>query len=575
MTRLMLFFFNIWILLGVTPLKALSSFNYVKINPNISKINILEEPEHHEIIYSNSFLFKQRVFTLIFQQLPATSQPFTNKVILQYNREKERGHIIGGNGCPPLTETQEIGIVQICASLVKLEREILVTSLVEPLKKASLFTSDTSDYLLKDDESINNLSNKIRDEFINFQQNQLKLIDAPIAGIMQIKKDVLLEEINNSFFGSKTTDEVEEKFVVDSVQIQVEDGNITNLHAFGSLGNETMMFYNHSPIGISNRNNINKWYKSYLVAKRNDNKYKTMHLSDLLEYIPNLTSRSDDWSPADGVYVLKPNTSRVERTLFKAASSRILQARIYSDLIGVDNDRPNGLIQLEVEKKIIINNTTPGTSSFMRVGFLNYFKPTLSINKVEEKNKAINTRSEFLVKPKIDAIEIVSHINSSIGLEVNAVSIFIPALKSTLHVDYGVKINRVALVDSSFDSSNDTYKVLDTNLNILAHGLIFKASIRPDSRFGVDLKFSRSRLKAVSDDVEVVKIGNTTFGQLSSYELLGWAKITESSELFIRPQITHLAKKEVSNKSYFQMQVGYQFDIFSKNRDKPLIKQVF
>lgn len=107
--------------------------------------------------------------------------------------------------------------------------------------------------------------------------------------------------------------------------------------------------------------------------------------------------------------------------------------------------------------------------------------------------------------------------------------------------------------------------------------------MRPDSRYGFSLRFATVIQKLLNDSggsmarIYETQSGEMTQGQnlisgfpqtnrqtIFQYELLLWASVSESSQFFFRTQFSHL-RYNPSN-TFFQLQLGYQFDVFTTNR---------
>lgn len=50
--------------------------------------------------------------------------------------------------------------------------------------------------------------------------------------------------------------------------------------------------------------------------------------------------------------MLRPTDGLARRTLPRLATTKILQARVYSDVAGLSGYKPNGLLQIEVDRKL-------------------------------------------------------------------------------------------------------------------------------------------------------------------------------------------------------------------------------
>jgi hypothetical protein len=280
----------------------------------------------------------------------------------------------------------------------------------------------------------------------------------------------------------------------------------------------------------------------------------------------------------------------MRRTLTKEPTAKILQARIYTDLAGVKSDRPNGLVQVEIAKKIVFGSPWSRNSPGIQFRVLGYVTPLLALNKVEEQNRYLplslvgaNTATPFF---RVNTIDLVRYTNLRVGLDLNLASMRLPQYKSDYSVDLSLYLNRVDVRDS-IRTRPSTIPQVDSTLNVASYGLNVKWRIRPDSRYGIQARLGYMRYALVntsgangqlaieqSPDVNQIHSGaHTLFGRyffqgVMQYELTGWLNVSKNAMFFVRPQFSHLLFQ--SNRTYFQMQVGYQFDVFTRRRDVPV-----
>lgn len=430
------------------------------------------------------------------------------------------------------------------------------------------------------------------DAYLDFVRQQEQYFTAPKAGVVEMAAQVPL------YFG--TMREINEDtakrvgtLYPDSLQMEIEDGQITELKTIGGVesdGKKTKLhFETYAPIGISADMDLNNaWKKQILWNQAIKRGSHYIWLDDLLRYYPALSPRAGDRSPANGVYIIKPNDPLPKRTLTKVTTTKILQGRVYTDLAGVSGDKPNGLVQLEVDKKFVFGSSWSKRRRYAQYRLLGYFQPFVAVNKVEEQNRYLPLRRapNSSYRYTVSSIDLLRYTNLRIGSDLNLLSVRFPRFISDVSLDAGVSLNRVDIRDSVYRVGTSRLVRVDSTLNVVSYGLSLKTRTRPDSRYGIQSRvgFYRYVLLNNYDQDNNLLIHQTPDPQglnanahtlvtrfwyqgVVQYELLGWVRLSEHSELFVRPQFSHLLYQ--AHRSFFQFQVGWQFDVFSNDREAP------
>lgn len=493
------------------------------------------------------------------------------------------------------------GYVTASAALINLnDREAFVNAVMQSLEAIQAYANQSTNNLHPGDapfsesalfESKEEFKNQLRNQFQAIQVQQTNLVNAPVAGVARLTKVAPVFIITNPktlmgkifrllvFKGNKEIIDSIGVYSVDSLQMHVEDGNILNLKVHGYYRNKEMIvreyiFENYAPIGISTNADFNNWHKSRLFPQQQKiNKGLFVSLADIIQYVPRLNYRSSDYSPTDGVYSFHPSDPLPKRTLFKTETSKILQARVFSDLAGIDQDRPNGLIQLEVSKRFILKNATTTKSTFGFGGYMNYLDLYTSINKIEENNKYINLERSPLNNNEdlpIKTIDLLRYTNFHIGTDLNLLYYLFPKSKVHAYLNHKIQLNRLAVRDSVFNNKQFA-SIEDYNLNVVVYGLGFRGIIRPDSRYGLELKGDWNRYVIIGNSMKQNPPinGRTVVERFINQDVILvspilWARVSDHGELFFRPQFSFMRLHP--EHQYFQVQVGYQFDVFSPRR---------
>lgn len=503
------------------------------------------------------------------------------------------------------------GYVEVKTELVKLnDRESFVSSLITALQpiadsakagKQGLKSADAPfDPALANDTNRKQLEDELRDQFQSILISQQKLLGAPVAGLFRfvdapsvyVKKYVKVKNPKKGYFRKDSVTKLVETptpVVIDSIQMQIEDGNVFNVRVHAYLEQdqkkEYILFENYAPIGISTQRDLTNWHLMNLFSQRrkSSDRDKYMRLGEVIQYIPSLNDRTSDFSPVNGVYTIRPNDNRAKRTFYKTETEKLLQARIYSDLVGVDQDRPNGLIQVEVSKRFILNNNVSKRLRKIQHGFFYFAEPEITISKIEEKEKYLPLRLQGDGSENIDSvrsIDLMRYTSFRVGGTLNLGYFHVPNIKSMLLLNGRLDLNRVPSRDTVYASTSGTAPLLkvDENIhNVISYGLNLQLVLRPDARYGAT--FQTEWLRYVLTDKRLLQVpvaeSRTIAGKFAEQAVLRhqislWAKISANGELFFRTQFSHM--RALPEQNFFQAQLGYQFDIFSTRRSAPLVK---
>ncbi|MDO7850938.1 hypothetical protein [Hymenobacter convexus] len=439
--------------------------------------------------------------------------------------------------------------------------------------------------LLEKTDDFGELNNALLDAYLDYARQQERYLLAPKAGVVELEKTI-------EAFPPRGT-RPRYTFLLDSVQMEVEDGHMMNLKATGTLDDgQPVVFETYAPIGLSSDRDLNREWRRQRLQSQYPIKNRGAHhedayirLTDLIRYYPALAPEAGDRSPANNVYIFRPADPLPKRTLPKIETTKILQARLYTDLAGVKSDNPNGLIQVEVSKKFVFGSPWSKISPNYQFQALSYLTPSFSLNKIEQQNRYL-TLSRISRAPLlygVHTIDLLRYTNLRIGVDLNLLGVRLPRYKLDASLDFSAHLNRVDLRDSLNRPGAPVRAPSDTTLNVASYGLGVKLRIRPDSRYGLQLRVGLYRYSLINDRENPLLIRQSPdpvsthsaytllekyiYQGVIQYEITGRVSLSPNSELFIRPQLSQLLFQ--AQRTYFQCQFGYQFDVFSRRREAP------
>ena len=380
-------------------------------------------------------------------------------------------------------------------------------------------------------------------------------------------------------------------FTVYEIQIQFQDGFIENIKVLGKIdgNNHLLKFENAYPIPFSTRRDFRKLYETHIYertiyAKVKNNTDKifacSLRLGDLIYYNQNLDINVKDYSPENQVLNKSISQEKTTVNLYKERTSKILELKVFSDLKGIDNDNPNGLIQFELCKKFNFWNMREEIRNFGNYGFFNFITPYFSMNKIENNNKriilpymGIQQADTNQANVYASTLKMLQYQTFSLGVNLTAFTVDIPGLKSTINFNTGFYFGRTLFEDTlrtKIDSSNFT--PLTTN-NIKQFGLNtfqivpeITLQVFPDKRYGVILsqrfinfKLLNSNVKQVRDSANYTNYIKSLKGDRSKIDDYSAKKWLGSSEIFAFYQPSKY------NKIFFRYRFNWDLDNVKTN----------
>lgn len=433
--------------------------------------------------------------------------------------------------------------------------------------------------------------NELENIFLEYIR-QKTLLATPVAGTVNLMTS------GNVYYPRIT--HPHGKFLLDSLEMEVEDGIMMGLKMSGRMDcpdGQEVCFETRVPIGLSADRDLNRewWHQrlwlQYPLFDHNPPHDAYVRLTDLLRYYPHLLPQGGDRSPADGVYIVRVNDPLPRRTFYKTATAKLLQARIYTDLNGFRSDNPNGLVQVEIDKKFVFGAPWSKASPSIQMQSFGYFTPFVTLSKIEQQNRYLPlsptaTPGNYTV----NTIDLLRYTYLRVGGDYNLAGLRLPRFKTDFALDFGFGLNRVDIRNKNLTRLNPALTLpyaVDSTLNVGNYGFALKARIRPESRFGLYVRLgyyrytlfndrgnSNLRLNQLPDNEPDVTQGllrdlwyRYRKEGVVQYEMTARFKIGENAEYFGRVQFSNLFLQ--SNRTFFQLQTGFQFDVFAPRREAP------
>lgn len=354
----------------------------------------------------------------------------------------------------------------------------------------------------------------------------------------------------------------------------------------------TLKFVNDYPIGISAKRDLELLGDIKLYARFQDDVHYEMRIGDLITNIKEILALDrTDYSPEDGIVTVNLLTEK-KKDLKKSSTKEILQLKVFSDFVGLQEENPNGLIQFEVDKEIPLitkRSTKPyfGPIRFLvnkggNIGYLNFIKPRFIYSKIEENNSSLEpesisvaTENDTVQMFGTSALEIKQFERFSIGTDLNLLLYNIPYGKSTFLVNAGMHFGRTDF--AAFDTVPElkTYPRAFTNTYQPSFELLWR--ITGDERYGLEFSYGinwiisdRQDFAQISNTLDnsesqVYKVSDTQYG-IQRFMILAYLNIDPktSGRLFFR----YRSNSELWNfeNNYSQLQIGYTTYLTKKSQ---------
>lgn len=460
---------------------------------------------------------------------------------------------------------------------ISLKKSLEITNVEDnsfPAKKATQRKEN------KNAKRINRLYKKERNEILDSIRNREKEL---VRDRKDLKKDAIITRLNDELITFSTIEESNTKketkgtsnFEIESARIVFEDGSIRQITVKGTHDQKPKIFSNKFSIGISTRRNIQDFDRINLYQETHVKpKSQSIKLSDVIQYERLVDLRTNDFSPADVTIELDPEETK---ELFKATSMDLFTLNVFTDLVGFNNDNPNGLVQFEFNKRINLWTRRGDTwlMNYMGIGWFTHMTPSFEITKIEENNRSMklssimdsNNNFTFYLSP----LELQRFSFTNITNEINFIDLQGPSVSLHLNLFGGISITDIqdtVVIESKQEIYNE-------NINSLLLGLNAKAIFNPESKWEYQLSYKWTYLDPLSSSFNFGSVENGALkgpnNNLNTWEFLFTRNTSESNssssnKLFARFRFTH--DWHYWDNNYSEFQIGYSMSLKSSKWKK-------
>lgn len=408
------------------------------------------------------------------------------------------------------------------------------------------------------------------------------------------------------------------KFKVEYATFEFNQGYIENIVVFGQMTvtGEKVKFTNVQPIGFSrkrdfdNLKNFDLWTEP---ASNGTRAQYSMNLEDLIaNYLQNLALNRRDYSPKDQTIEIYPQKD-ISTVLYKDNSYQLIEAKVFSDFVGMDPTAPNGLIQTEVGKRINLITQRTGlaidirggmrgnakkyryrSKGYFNWGLFGYIHPLLTLSKIENNNRVLQLQSrdtiinnQYFQERYASTLDLRNYEYLSVGFDLNLGTLDLPFFKSTFYFDGGFRFGRTQVVDSIRSIVDgvpqNTGKFSDFGVNTFRWYPKFTWEIKPEERYGLEMSILWNHYYLWNGDVRQVA-DSKRFAVLGEndrpyrYRTLAFQAYfnpnaeNPTGKLFFRYTFNNLGWKNWTSPrwstNFHQAQLGYSFFLMGANKSR-------
>lgn len=305
-------------------------------------------------------------------------------------------------------------------------------------------------------------------------------------------------------------------------------------------------------------------------SENSDKRSLAIHVSDIIRYVKKVDVNANDISPVPQLVLLDKNQK--ETKLYREESSKLFEAVVYTDFLGIfDDANPNGIIQTEINKQFNITSRRFDVfPAFIEaIGFLNYFNAQFQFSKIEKNNK-------FLLPSNFDVLDsggnvtetiayyspisLYQYRNYAIGGQLNVFIIENQNAKINTTLDAGFLFGRSGIKETE----NQVDGIFINNLEI---PIELKFLILPEKRFSFSVSDRLSWFESFDADINLKSIENEKLMNknrwLNTFNIGLNLDVSTNGKLFLRYKLIH--ELDNINTNFSQLQFGYSFYLLQKN----------
>ena len=374
-------------------------------------------------------------------------------------------------------------------------------------------------------------------------------------------------------------------FVVHDLQLEFRNGFMGRVIAKGQYHykgmSKELVFQNEYSIGFSSLKNFSKLSDIRLSADNHKHCKITLGgQNGIIEnVIPHVVAERRDYGPANKVYRFGEadiNSSK-KHVLHKTAVKSLFDFRIYSDALGITNPTsPNGLVQVELSKRMNINTSRFDIPLNGGVGLANHLTPYFHLAKLENNLRSLPITDLSTDEPYVTITQLHQFKNFEVGIDLNVLTLEYQDVKLELELDFITSFAQNTIlpnVDITNILTTDASDEFVTTLNLYNVGGEVSANFLMEENYGFSMSFklintsmaNHIEVKGIAngeEDIDALRLKTTPSGKnnqknavLITPELEVWVKMNKAGKFFARYQYNYASRHPQWNYAFLQFGV--------------------
>ena len=477
------------------------------------------------------------------------------------------------------------------------------TDLKEPKEMPELAPDLASPNLVT---AIGTLNNKIKT--LLTQQAKIKDLKREMDGYTKVlqestnmlrSKNLLLSRVKQSMINKEFNAQTFNLKIADA-QFEFNEGYIKKIVVFGTFDSEVscpvgsikirdsqpIKFVNESIIAFSASTDYEDLVEVKLKSMGKPDLRLAIRLGDLIGfYKEGVQVDRLDFSPGDQPLkvVFHGEEKFQDIELKKIATQKIFEARVFTDFLGLTDERsPNGIVQTEAEKRFNLRTYRSNRGW----GFMEYLTLAGGFTKIDQNNKSlvIGNTDNFLAgryfpTKYASTIDLRQHEVVNLGFDLNLIVCDVPYIKSVFKFDAGFRAARTSVADSIRTASSDG--TIDTRDAPNIFGVTtarlfpkFTWEVFQDERVSVSATYTHTwyaaltnKFQQVADSEDFAFNGLSQGNSVKQYNTLQLLLTFKpqgklEDKIFLRG--TLYTQEDYFKTNFLQFQLGYSFFIVQR-----------
>ena len=361
-----------------------------------------------------------------------------------------------------------------------------------------------------------------------------------------------------------------EKLKINRVAIEFSNTLINKVTIDGELEGERIVINPESYAISINSLNSNK---EKVVFNHGKNTYR-MNYGSLLRIYPNTETGVLKKNFGDNLITISPTNKTAPA--FSRGFSDYISAIVFTDLVGVEDESPNGLLQTEV--KAFLPLTSNSLWFKRKIRLFSQIEPHINISKIGGKNYFVETgaieggENEMFVNP----FNLLRFNNLNFGLKLRLLWIVLPSVSSEIAINGSLNGYRTGLKQRYLDANTGKDEFREFNVFSYAPEVSGSFILKPDNWIGVSFSEGVTKLNLLDADV-LPSYGNirrfrdnlyngTTSENYFNENFFHFTDVTafispsqtRKGGIFVR---TRFFKNFSTTNNFYQFQIGYSTDV--------------